>query len=133
MKTKTVSQLKKQADKVFSEYIRLKYADSNGIVECVTCGKRALWKQMQAGHYITRAENKLRYNEKNVHPQCVACNVFKHGNSAKYAIYLLDKYGNDILRELNSMRGVHQFKRYELEELIAFYTKKVLVLKLKAL
>jgi len=28
-----------KADKVFSEYIRRRYADDNGVTECFTCGK----------------------------------------------------------------------------------------------
>ena len=35
--------LEKKLDAVFSEYIRRKYADKNGIVSCYTCGKKKFW------------------------------------------------------------------------------------------
>jgi hypothetical protein len=31
----------KKLDAIFSEYIRRKYADKNGIVKCYTCDKKA--------------------------------------------------------------------------------------------
>ena len=34
---KTHTKLKKELDKVFSQYVRYAYADDNGIVECYTC------------------------------------------------------------------------------------------------
>ena len=48
--------LVKKLDAVFSEYIRRKYADKNGIVKCYTCNKKAYWKGegMQNGHFISR-------------------------------------------------------------------------------
>ena len=40
-------------DKVFSEYIRRRYA-KNDIATCVTCGKKDHWKKLQAGHFMSR-------------------------------------------------------------------------------
>jgi len=50
----TKSRWKKEADKVFSRYIRRKYADKNGNVSCITCGVTKHWKEMDCGHYISR-------------------------------------------------------------------------------
>ena len=54
----------------------------------------------QAGHYLRRAIQATRYNERNVHPQCLMCNVFKHGELPKYALFLIKTYGPNILEEL---------------------------------
>ena len=52
-KAKTKSWYVKKLDKVFSEYIRQKYADSFGMVSCFTCDARKHWKDMQNGHFIS--------------------------------------------------------------------------------
>ena len=62
---------------------------------CVTCNVKKPWKELQAGHYEKRGKNQLRYDETNVHPQCVGCNVFQKGNYTRYARYI--RY--DIIQE----------------------------------
>jgi hypothetical protein len=46
-KTQTRSQLVKKYDAVFSQYIRLRDADKNGICSCITCGAKVHWKNIQ--------------------------------------------------------------------------------------
>lgn len=122
-KKKSVSQLKKEADNVFSQYVRQKYADpQSGLVACVTCGNARNWKELQNGHYITRGSNILRYDSRNAHPQCVGCNVFKKGNYPAYAVFMVNKYGQSILQELESeSKQIKQWKAYELQEIIDHY------------
>ena len=58
-----------KADVIFSLYVRLFHADSNGYCTCITCGKKLLWKgfgQLHAGHYIGRMHINTRYDERNV-------------------------------------------------------------------
>ena len=100
VKTKTRSQLVKELDKVYSIYIRNKYADKDGLVQCVTCGERKPVKEMQNGHYESRGHYPTRWLDKNCHPQCPACNVFKKGNYTEYAIYMVHRYGVGVLEEL---------------------------------
>jgi len=88
MKTKSISQLKKKADSVFSKWIR------NRDKRCYTC-KKGLAEQ--CGHYISRSYLYLRYDETNCHGQCVSCNVFKNGNLPVYALRLIDDYGMELL------------------------------------
>jgi hypothetical protein len=97
-KDKSTSWYKKKADKVFSDFIRQR---DGGV--CITCGNRKDWKYQQAGHYHSRSCVALRYNEKNVNCQCVACNVFKGGNYPIYAIKMIEKYGDNILYELDEI------------------------------
>lgn len=59
---------------------------------------------MDAGHYITRSALNTRYDERNVHPQCKACNRFHEGRKDEYALFLIRTYGPQILDELNKLK-----------------------------
>ena len=125
-KPKTVSKLKKELDALFSRYIRQKYANESGLVECFTCKCVKHWKEMQNGHYIPRSFSSTRYDEKNNHPQCPACNIFGGGKYDVYAVELEKKYGQGILQELAEKKKIRkQFKPYELEALISNYKERV--------
>lgn len=116
-RTLTVRQLKKKLDRAFSIFIRKR---DNGI--CFTCGVKKPWKEMQNGHYISRNHNSLRYDERNCHCQCMACNVFKHGEMDVYALRLQEKYGEDILKELSiKKQEVKQFTPSEICTLLDKY------------
>ena len=120
---------KKKLDKVFSEYIRRKYANSVGEVQCITCGILRHWKDsMDAGHYIPRNHMATRYSEKNVHPQCRGCNRFGGGRYDVYALKLQEIYGKDILQELNSLK-ISIVKNFPYEEKIEYYKKELAKLK----
>jgi hypothetical protein len=94
-KLKSISYLKRKADKLFSVFIRVR--DCN----CFTCGRWLDFNSRQNGHYISRNHLNTRYDEQNCNTQCVSCNVFKKGNMAMYALNLTDKYGAEILRDLD--------------------------------
>lgn len=119
MKKPTVSSLKKKADTIHSRYIRLRDSDRNGIAECITCGTKKHWKQMQCGHFVTRANNKLRYDEMNTNAQCVGCNMFKSGEQYLYSKALDMKYGTGTAEELHQQRfDTHKLTITELEDII---------------
>ena len=123
-KKPTRSKLVKKLDVVFSQYVRLSNADSRGFCTCVTCGKQGHWKTggIQAGHFISRKHYSTRWDERNVKPQCVACNVYRSGEQYKYSLYL----GNNLSEELYSKsKNIVKFTNVELEELISTYSTKV--------
>lgn len=93
----SLQSLKSEADRVLSRYIRKKYADHRGLVECVTCGIYGDWRSMDSGHFISRRYSALRYDERNVHPQCIFCNRNKHGNLKMYRQFVVERYGPEIL------------------------------------
>lgn len=102
MKKKTRGQLVKDLDKAFSRYIRLR--DSfRGEATCVTCGDTKQWKQMQAGHFYTRGRYPTRWHEDNVHVQCYRCNVLLKGNYIKYTRFMLARFGEDLVDELETI------------------------------
>ena len=85
---KTLSKLKKDLDKWFSLYIRLRYADGNGYTECYTCGKIDHYKKMQCGHFLSRRYHTTRWNTTNCQVQCVGCNMFRAGEQYKFGLKL---------------------------------------------
>ncbi len=120
MANTTASYIKNTADRIFSLWIRLKAADYRGYVTCVTCGVTRHYKDdMQAGHYARRDLKNTRYDEQNVHVQCVNCNKWKSGNMAAYAAFMVAKYGQEIIVVMNQRSQIiKQWKRSELQELV---------------
>lgn len=91
-----------KADRWFSIYIRLKHADQYGNVRCVISGKMHYWKNVDAGHFISRRYQATRYDERNVHPQNRASNRFFGGDQASHAVYIERTYGQGTVEELHN-------------------------------
>lgn len=100
IRLKSDETLKSKLDTLFSLYVRQRDS-KDGVARCVTCGKYDHWKEMDAGHYISRQYLSVRYNEKNVHAQCKSCNRFHEGMKDAYALFLIKTYGKGILEELD--------------------------------
>ena len=109
-------------DKVFSEYIRRRYAKNN-ISECVTCGKQDHWKNLQAGHFMSRKHYATRWDDENVQVQCMACNVYRYGEQYLFAKYLGDDKADELLAK---SRVMVKIKDWELEEMIEKYKNLLL-------
>jgi 5-methylcytosine-specific restriction endonuclease McrA len=122
MEKPTLKSAKTKLWKTFSEYVR---RSENGI--CFTCGKKDDYRNVDAGHYVPRSAGlSLYFDPRNVHVQCVGCNRFRHGNLQAYAIALRDKYGPNILEELDAKR--REIKKYSVPEyqaLIEEYKEKL--------
>lgn len=119
-----LSALMKKADEEFSLYIRRRYADEGGTVQCVTCNKLMFWRGdgAECGHFIKRGSHGVRYDERNCNVQCTRCNHFLGGNDAQYAVYIIDTYGRAVRDELESWRGKeHKMYRSDYLELIEKY------------
>lgn len=117
-KVKSISQLKKDADRVFSIYVRMRDTD-NGICTCITCGKQGHYKTFQAGHFVSRRVSALRFDDENVNAQCVADNMFKQGEQYLYSKALDMKYGDGTADRLMGRRfETHKFTAPELEQII---------------
>lgn len=101
MSKPTLSRAKKRAWTAMSLYIRLKYADHNGMVKCVTCPAVKHYKDMHAGHFIPKKRgNAIYLLEENVHPQCPQCNTFNGGMLIEYTKFIQDTYGPEKVDEL---------------------------------
>lgn len=94
------SQAVKRLDSWFSKYIRLRDADSSGYVRCITCGTRKLWKEVDAGHFQTRAKYSTRWDERNVNAQCKGCNMVNGGQQYVHGLAIDKKFGEGTADEL---------------------------------
>jgi len=128
---KTISKLKKELDKFFSLFIRLRDATDEGLVQCFTCGKVSHYKSgMQNGHFQSRKHLATRWDEENCQVQCVGCNMFKAGEQYKFSVALDSKYGEGKAEELEFLaRTIMKVSRIDYEEKISYYKEGVEKLK----
>ena len=108
---KTISKLKKELDKWFSLYIRIKDSNEFGYVQCTTCSVVRFYKDgMQNGHFQSRRFMATRFNEEQY----------------KFGLAIDAKYGEGTAEELEFLaRTTFKISRVEYEEQISYYKKLV--------
>lgn len=116
-KKKTTSQLKKELDNVFSQYIRNIYS-KDGKVACYTCGIVKEFREIQNGHFVSRSYLATRFDENNCRPQCVGCNLFGGGRTAIFATKL-EEEGIDTKTLYRKAQQIT--KDFPYQEKIAYY------------
>ena len=128
---KSISKLKKELDKIFSVFIRLRDATDEGLCQCFTCGKVSHYKTgMQNGHFQSRSFLSTRFDEENCQVQCVGCNMFKQGEQWKFGMNLNAKYGIGTSNKLEFIsRQKVKFSRIDYEDKISYYKEAVEKLK----
>jgi len=119
MKTKRQN-LMKELDTIFSRFIR--YRDKG---QCYTCPNKNHPKRMQCGHFNPRQYLATRYDERNNHCQCYACNMLYAGQPATYAVRLKLEYGDSIIEELEQKRW-QTIKDFPFQKLIDEYKEKLI-------
>lgn len=122
-KQKTITQLRHEADRVFSLAVRYRDCEYNGhdwVGNCITCDTRISLKQSHCGHFMSRRFPATRWSEENCNLQCPSCNTFHNGEQYKYGIALDLKYGEGTAERLHK-ESQQYFKvtRQYLEEIIA--------------
>ena len=102
----SLSKCKSDAWKIFSEWIRRRFANDQGIVPCCSCGRAYFWKEGDAGHWpsIDGRNNSILFEERGCHFQCKQCNVFRHGNPAGYDAYMRKHYGEKVMADLIKLK-----------------------------
>jgi hypothetical protein len=95
--------------------------------ECYTCGKVGLWRtELQSGHFIRRTHKVVMFDPRNVHPQCIRCNKWLHGNEAEYGHRIRKRLGDAVYDDLFRLKHeypVFKFDRTWLEQQIEKYKK----------
>lgn len=125
-KKPTASKLKKKLDTIFSQYIRLREADSNGNINCFTCGVNKHYKEMHAGHFQSRRHLSTRWDEINVQNQCPKCNLFSQGEQFKFGLYLDSLYGEGTAEHLQiKAQQLNKMTVQDYQDLIDYYGQKV--------
>ena len=127
---KPLSKLKKELDKWFSLYIRLRHATDTGLAQCYTCNKIDHYKKLQCGHFLSRRHHATRWNETNCQVQCVKCNMYEQGMQWQFGLKLEANYGDGTVKELEYLAStIAKFTRVDYKENITYY--KTFVNKLK--
>ncbi len=127
-KTKGLAALKKKLWKLFSEYIRRKYADHRDIVQCISCPTQLHWKESHAAHFVPKSRGLVYYFlEINVHPACPRCNLFAvEMHKINYTTFMQRTYGPNIVEELEALSMTPaKYTRTDYEELIEDYQKRL--------
>jgi len=114
----------KHLDVLFSKFVRLRDADSDGLVRCCTCGKVDHWKKRQCGHFMSRRHLATRWEEKNTGSQCVSCNIFKQGEQVEFAKYLDKRYGEGTAEAMR-IKSRNRFDKAMVTILIKQYENKI--------
>ena len=120
-KLETVQSLTKKAQTYFNAYIRARDKHKT----CVSCDK-PLGSKFDAGHYYSAGGfGSVRFNELNVHGQCVYCNQHLHANLLNYQIGIEQRIGGEALIELHEQaHQVRKYTREELRDIIEIYKRK---------
>ena len=122
-KLKTKSDYEKELQMVFNEFIRLRDVGK----PCISCDALYGTYEVNAGHFVPAGTYKnLRFNELNVHNQCVHCNKHRHGSLIEYAERLPLRIGIDSFEELKRLKNVpRHYSIPELIELKVIYKDKI--------
>ena len=118
--------LTKKLDKVFSAYIRLRDAMPSGCFKCISCGKIKPFEQADCGHFFSRKNMSVRFDEDDCHAECRSCNRFSSDHLIAYQTNLIRKVGIQRFELLSAK--AHQTKHwsdFELEAMIKHYTAEV--------
>ena len=127
-KIKTKSDYMRELQRTFNKYIRLRDKGK----PCISCG-RPLREKYDAGHcFSVGAYPNLRFNEDNVHGQCVACNQHKHGNVTEYTINLPKRIGYERYGALlDKRKDPKNYSVWDVQEMINVYKEKINVIESK--
>ena len=119
---KSASQLKTIAVRHFHKFIRNR--DENK--PCISCGK---YTTLQAGHFYSAGNHpSVRFNEDNVHGQCVKCNYYLSANLLPYRTNLIHKIGVERFNKITlntqmAKKSGYKWSRLYLVEVILKYIK----------
>lgn len=109
---KTVQDIVKDTQAIVNKYIRLRDEGK----PCVSCG-RDLGSKFDAGHYFSAGGHwAIRFDEDNIHGQCVHCNQWLHGNLINYRSGLIERIGEAKFYALEAISN--NTRKYTKEELI---------------
>lgn len=114
-------------DRLVSIYVRYGSAvKRNGkfYCTCVSCGKEFPIEKIDCGHFVARGCLPLRFDLRNVHPECLADNRFSPDHLVGYANWLVKSEGPNIISELLEVKSKWRngdIKPYSMAELKDIY------------
>lgn len=110
----------KKAQATCNAYIRRRDAGK----PCISCGT-TLTGKFDAGHYrATGSHPELRFDEDNIHGQCVHCNQHLSGNLIEYRKGLISRVGLATVENLEGPHPIQQMTIDDLKEICEKYKAK---------
>ncbi|MBD2816634.1 recombination protein NinG [Xenorhabdus sp. Flor] len=110
-----------QAQQSVNAYVRERDRD----LPCISCGT-PVSAQWDAGHYrTTAAAPQLRFDEHNIHKQCIVCNQHKSGNLVPYRVELIRRIGLERVEVIESNHDRHRWTIEECKAIKADYQQKL--------
>lgn len=124
-KLKPLSQWLREAQAACNAYVR----ERDKMLPCVSCG-RFHSGAYDAGHYRSvGAAPSLRFDEANIHRQCVPCNQHRSGNIVEYRIGLLQRIGQAELDRIEGPLLVVKYTIDDAKRIKAYFVSKLRELK----
>lgn len=82
---------------------------------------------MQAGHFIPQAQgDAVRYDIRNIAPQCYRCNINLGGNGPEYYPYMERTHGKEVIDELRRLSNTTvKYTESDLEDMIENMTEMI--------
>lgn len=122
----THSNWKQKFQTIFNTFIRLRDINKG----CVSCHTPLTNRKFDAGHYYPTTYEAIRFEETNVHGQCVPCNRNKHGNLHEYKKHITNRISVEQLQWLEDNRHSRlKMTIPEIKEKIKIYKEKIKQLK----
>lgn len=117
-------------DEVFSEWIRLRDSDHEGMCQCITCDHAFHWRAGDAGHFVDRDQMATRWEEDNVNGQCRNCNRFKTVSKFDHRLAVDKRHGAGSGARLEvKSREVCNWADHELKKMIEYYKNGIVEFK----
>lgn len=122
---KTLPTLKKEAQREFNRFIRIR----DRLQPCICCGNPLgsgdVGGAYDCGHYRSvGSAPSLRFREDNAHAQRKVCNRWGAGRAVDYRIGLIERIGLAAVEALEADNSVRKYTREELAEIRDTYRKR---------
>jgi len=114
-----IGSYKKKVWAIVAKYIKARDANHEGIARCCTCNKEFKYNdpQLHAGHFVPGRTNNIIFDDSIIHAQCYKCNIWGHGEGARYVLFMKKKYGYSDEDIEDILHRKHIIKKFTLESL----------------
>jgi len=101
-RSKNITAARRTCDKWFGIYIRVRDADPDGNIECITCDNKLNFYDgnVDCSHWIEKSIDRTRWHPHNANAACKRCNLSDNGMAAWHGKEIAAKFGKEIPNEL---------------------------------
>jgi hypothetical protein len=105
--TETISSLKAK----LKRFVQKKARELDANKPCISCGRLSA-DEWHGGHYYPAGlYSSVMFDLDNIHKQCNYCNKHLHGNLIKYRENLIQRYGDNFVKNLDAKAHKSTMKR----------------------